>query len=503
MRNARSLEQSSQRGFPAGGVARRLSGVIQPRFILFGSFAITSVVNYAFGLGLGWLLVPGDFGLVAFVQSVLLVCGLVLQAGIPWSLTRSIVNTKEASRGALVRGAFISNLILSVAMGILVVGLYALGPLEGGLESFAYAGLLALMLPPISLIAVTRAVALGLERYHSVATLQIVEVGLKALVATLLVVMGFSVTGALVGLFVGSAVAGLVSLVILLGPLNISLLGSREWPSINKAVPMFVSAFGLMMILNIGLMAVKLFGSDDRAQAGYYQAGVVLANIPYYLVASAVVPVLFTRLARMTSLKETVTSTGEVMRLVLAFIIPFEIVLAVVPNAALALFFPARYEAAIGGLRLLAIGNGLILIALILSSVFQAIGRPKISAIVLLTVALVQGVTLSVIVPDTGQAGAALGLVLAAGAAVIILGSIYLVDAQIRAKEAVRVVNWLFRYALSLVGAATGGYLGLLAVHNIRLAVIVSGICYLIFLFSLRLITLSDVKATQSSLSPE
>lgn len=476
---------------------------MQPRFILFGSFAITSIVNYAFGLGLGWLLVPGDFGLVAFVQSVLLVCGLVLQAGIPWTLTRAIVNSPEARQGALVRGAFTANLLLSLAIGLTVVGLYALGPLGGGLETLNYSVLLALMLPPISLIAVARAMALGVERYSLVAILQVVEVGLKALVATLLVLLGLGVTGALIGLLVGSVAAGLVSLIMLVSPLKISPFGAYEWPSISKAVPMFGSALGLMMMLNIGLIAVKLFGGDDRAQAGYYQAGVVLANAPYYLVASAVVPVLFTRLARMKSLQETIAPLGEVLRLVLALIIPIELGLAAAPDVALSLFFPAKYEAAISGLRLLAIGNGMIIIALILSSVFQAIGRPKISAWVLLVVALVQAFTLSVIVPDAGQAGAALGLALAAGAAVTVLGGIFLFQARIGTKEAVSGAKWLGRYALSLVVSAAGGYVILLSSHNLRIAVIAAGVCYLILLLPLRLVTLSDVIMTQPAVTLE
>ena len=54
--------------------------------ILVARFAAGAVLNYAFGLGLAWLLVPERFGVVSAVQNVLLLAAGLLNAGLPWAL---------------------------------------------------------------------------------------------------------------------------------------------------------------------------------------------------------------------------------------------------------------------------------------------------------------------------------------------------------------------------------------------------------------------------------
>src|SRR5215203_7555560 len=101
--------------------------VAAPRFMMLASFGGTSVLNYAFGLILGWLLLPGDFGWLAFAQTMLLVAGMVLQSGFSLALTRAVANSGGDRRDALVRGALVANLAFATVMGATVATLYVLG----------------------------------------------------------------------------------------------------------------------------------------------------------------------------------------------------------------------------------------------------------------------------------------------------------------------------------------------------------------------------------------
>lgn len=446
------------------------------------------MVNYAFGLGLGWLLLPGDFGLIASVQSVLLVCGLVLQAGVPWALTRDIARGAETRRSALVRGAAAANLLVAFLLGLALVGLYSLGPLDAGFESVPTLIAVVLMLPSISIAAIGRAAAMGVDRFGIVAVLQLAEFGLKAAIGTVLVVLGFGVAGAIAGLLVGSVAASLLSLHFLTGPLKIAPFGPSEWPSISEAAPMLGAALGLMLILNLGLIGVKVYGAADRAQAGYYQAGVVLANAPYYLVSSAIIPVLFTRLARMRGLRETPEQVGEVLRLVLAFILPLEIGLAVAPGVALGLLFPARYGAAAASLQLLAVGNAMALLMNVLSAVFQSVRQPRLPAVVLLSAASVQAILIRAVVPDAGPVGAAAVLAIVATGGLAILGAIYVRQASLTARQSFHACLWTGRYALAL-GVSGAAFLVMLASGRGNwAAIMVAVLCYLVALPALRLV---------------
>src|SRR5215217_5032067 len=108
--------------------------VAAPRFMMLASFGGTSVLNYAFGLFMGWLLLPGDFGWLAFAQTILLVAGLVLQSGFSLALARAVAN-ESGKMDSLVRGALVANLALGSAMGVAILALYVFGPLRAGLET--------------------------------------------------------------------------------------------------------------------------------------------------------------------------------------------------------------------------------------------------------------------------------------------------------------------------------------------------------------------------------
>jgi hypothetical protein len=56
--------------------------------ILVARFAAGAVLNYVFGIGLAWLLLPARFGIVSAVQNVLLLAAGLLTAGLPWARAR-------------------------------------------------------------------------------------------------------------------------------------------------------------------------------------------------------------------------------------------------------------------------------------------------------------------------------------------------------------------------------------------------------------------------------
>jgi hypothetical protein len=51
--------------------------------ILVARFAAGAVLNYAFGVGLAWLLVPAEFGVISAVQNVLLLAARHSHRGDP------------------------------------------------------------------------------------------------------------------------------------------------------------------------------------------------------------------------------------------------------------------------------------------------------------------------------------------------------------------------------------------------------------------------------------
>ena len=458
---------------------------VPPRLVMLISFGGTSVLNYTFSIIMGWLLRPGDFGWLAFTQAVILVAGLVLQQGFTWSLARAVANVDGPRRNALVRGALVANLALSIAMGTTVAGLFAVGPLRPGLETGAVATIVASSFLFISLAATARGCAQGSERFGMVAALQVTEILCKVFAGTGLVLLGFGATGAIAGFLIGGMAATALGFYYLICRLGVRLRGSIELPKLRLAGPMFVALLGLSLLLNLDLAALKLF-THERALAGYYQAALVLANAPYYLVTVGFVQVLFVRLARLKNVAATQEAVGEALRLIATLILPIEIVMMITPQQTLLVLFPDAYASGASALRLLAIGNALLIVVAILSAAFQAIGRAKIPALVLLTIVSLELLVLGLVVPSREAIGAASVFAAASAIALLALATVYLRETG--RGTAQRAAAWLFKYATAIGVGTASGCVALGLGLGVNLAMALGATCYLMVVFILRLI---------------
>lgn len=455
--------------------------------VLLASFAITSAVNYAFGLAAGWLLAPGDFGLLAFAQTILLVAGLMLNAGFPLTLTAAIVGVVGERRAALVRGSLVGNVALALAIGAVLLALFRLGPLQPGLETPAIALVVALSLPFIAIAAITRHAAQSAEQYGFVAAIAALEIVGKAAAGIALIAAGFGAAGGVAGFLVGAVLAAALGLFYVGRRQRIDPFGSIRLLTMRTALPMFGGPLGLALLLNLDLLALKLFGGGDRAQVGFYQAALILTNAPYFLVTSALVPVLFTQMVAQRGAAGQ-AHLGETLRRVAVLLIPLELLLIVAPEAALRLVFPAAYSEAASTLRLLALGSGMMLVVPVLVAALQATGRPHLPAIVLLGIVAVEALVLRLAVPAFGATGAAAVFIAAAMSALLLLSMECLSGSAAMIPRGL--LAWLVRYGLTV---AISGALALLALAwgaGLLPAVALGGLSYVTLGLRLRLAAL-------------
>ncbi len=457
----------------AARLSRLLGGrTLPPRAVVLGAFASTSVINYAFSLIMGHLLAPGDFGLLAFAQTVLLIGGLVVNSGFAWSLTKALVGVAAAERGRLARGALLANLVLAGTLSAGLIALFALGPLRGGLESWAVVALVAAALPFMAILAITRASAQGAEAFGIVALCQVIEVTCKALGGVVLLKLGWGATGAVGGFVVGAALAAALGAWLLRRRLGIALWGAWQRPALRVAGTMFGALLGLALLLNLDILALKLL-SGDRAITGHYQAGIVLANLPYYL-ASALIPVVFTQVARQAQLSATPKAVGEALRFVLVLALPLEAALILAPQAVQQVM---GYTPGAAVVRLLAVANSALMVIALLSAVFQAAGRPRTPARTLLAVVTAEVAVQRWAVPRWAALGAAATFCAACLAALVALATAYIAAVGWRNLH-IRWA-WLAKYAVTLGAACLAGALVLGATGSVIAAALAGAPIYL------------------------
>ena len=426
------------------------------RFMVFGSFAGTSLINYGFGLLMAALLLPGDFGLLAFAQTILLLAGLILNSGYAWSLTATLPRAQsQQERGRLVRGMLFSNFLLAVVLSVLLIGLFATGLLRAGLEQWSITLLIAATFPFLSVIAIGRGTMRGVEAFGSMGIIQVSEVAFKLLAGLALVGLGYGPQGAVAGFLIGAALAASLSLVLIAYELKISFRGGIDHISPLAVSSMFAAVLGMSLLLNLDILALKLFSGADRALVGHYQAAIILANIPYFM-TTALLAVLFPQLAAVGALSRTAPRLGETLRLILLFLIPIELAFAFVPEFFLLLLFPDSYVAGAPILRILACGNIALILAATFSNAFMATDRARVPATVLLLIVTIEAIGLVILVP-VGQATAAAGLFSIGGLfALFLLAGAYL--QQPLNIEFQGVFQWLARYTLVLVLAMIAGF---------------------------------------------
>ncbi len=459
-----------------------------PRVIMLIAFAATSAINYLFSLAAGWLLLPGDFGLLAFAQTLLLISGLLLNSGVPWFVTRVLLASPAHDHAPVVRGGLVANSGLALALTGLLPTLYILGPLRSGLESGGVVALVAAAFVPMALLAVARGVAQGMEHFSAVAVLTVAEIATKAVAGVGLVRLGFGAAGAIAGFALGAIIAATFGLLYLWRSLAIGLRGAIRLPHLRSTLPLFGSLLGLALILNLDLLALKLVAGDERILTGYYQAGIVLANLPYYLVTAALVPILFTQLAREQSLARGAGVLGETLGLTATLILPIEFILILVPGRALAILFPAAYAPGAATLQLLAIGNAVLILVALLATAYQAIDQAQLAAKILLATAVLELFALAMAVPLWQGVGAASVFIAAAAVALVGLSAVYLREVG---WDGVRGIgDWLRRYLGALAVGGVVGRIVLLLGLPVEVALALAAIAYARAALALRLIKL-------------
>ncbi len=471
--------------------------ILPPRLVMLMSFSCMSIVNYAFGLTAGWLLVPGDFGLLAFAQTILTIAGLILNSGFAWPLTAALIRSNGSQRASLVRGAVTANLLLALAISVAIILLFAWGPLKPGLETWTVTGLVVMTLPLLSFIAIARATVQGFERFGVLALFWVCEVVSKAVAGVALVLAGFGVMGAVGGFLIGALIAATLAMWVLMRMFDMRPWGAIRRPSMGVASGMFGALLGMGLLLNLDIVALKLFSDGARAMVGYYQASIVLANTPYYL-ATAMIPILFTQIARLKGVAQTSAAVGEACGLALILLMPIEGVLVAAPETVLGMLFPHSYMAGASALRILALGNSALILVAILSAAFQAVGKAHIPARILVAIVTCEAIMLWKIVPIWHAQGASSMFLAATASALLVLGTSYISTLGLKAAQHAGL--WLMKYAIALAIGILVGIIVLGAGGNILLAMGLGGPCYLATALRLGLLHLASLTSRKATL---
>jgi O-antigen/teichoic acid export membrane protein len=307
----------------------------------------------------------------------------MLVAWIEWSLTSvfaraAIKFTAEAGDGWRPVGTAVLRVYLwtsCAAAGLLIIAADAVATAFHEPVMASYLRLFALDIPIFGLSQAHRHILIGLGGYRQRALGAAARWTVRLVLIVLLVELGMSIRGAILG----SIGASLVELAVHRWFARVPLLGRSSFPMRQLwgyAVPLFSMALSLRLLEKLDLLMLKLLGGSAE-QSGWYGAAQNLAIIPGIL-AGSFSPLLFsslTRVLRDGDVAHARDMARDSMRGGL-LLLPAAGMTAAAAHEIIGLIFPPDFAPASGPLAILTFAALGMLIISIATTVLIAAGRP-------------------------------------------------------------------------------------------------------------------------------
>ena len=240
------------------------------------ALAAANLCGYAFNVGATRLLGPRSYGALGALLGLVLIYN-VAALGLQAVVARRLAVTDPASRTRVFGQVVRDGLAVALGVGLLALVLAPATAQWLHLPSSAPALLLAGAMVPLTALGVLQGVLQGTERFGSLGLMYVVAALGKVGGGLLGVVVERSVTGAMVGLLVGSAAAAAGCWLWLRPPL-VRAGGGQLFAETAHATHAFLALF---VLTNVDVLLARHYLPERTA--GLYAAGAVIAKGAFWL----------------------------------------------------------------------------------------------------------------------------------------------------------------------------------------------------------------------------
>jgi len=245
----------------------RKDELIKGSFILFAMLGIYNVFNYVFQISMARLLGPADYGILAVLMSIIYIFAIPSEA-IQNFITKytSIFNVhnKLGKTKDLMFRSLKKSALLSLVMFILFI------PLSLFLSDFLKIDiwlvlLIGLFIFTVFIMPVMRGIIQGRKKFSSLGLNFVLESICKVILSILLVLLGWKVYGAMTAVLLASVFAFVISLV----PLKEIIHSKRERGEFNNIyktnLPLIIATISIVLMYSIDIILARRFFSPEIA----------------------------------------------------------------------------------------------------------------------------------------------------------------------------------------------------------------------------------------------
>lgn len=350
------------------------------------SSAVFMLSGYAIHFGLGRWLGTGIYGPFALVIALISSINLLLTTGFPQSASKYIAEGDFSLRGIMKR-----SLMMQIVISLIIFGLYYgfaghLAPLlqRGDLVSEAelagWIRLSAFAIPLYAIYAIYNEGFLnGLRHFGKQSKTLIASSIAKVLLVFLLVWVGWSTRGAIMG-YILAAFLGCLLAWRFLGRQEGSEENIRCVKLLSFGLPATMFAVITQLIMNLDFFAASamLLNTEVTPYSSWYAAASNIAKIPY-LVFGGLALTLLPSISKATHENDQALASGYIersMRYMLMLLVPTALIISATATQFVELGYGAGFSQAGLPLRVLILGMTALAIFFVLAHVIMGAGKP-------------------------------------------------------------------------------------------------------------------------------
>jgi O-antigen/teichoic acid export membrane protein len=358
--------------------------------VLFGGNLVATAITAVASIVVARLLGPADFGLYGLALVTPGLLQILTHFGTRTAVTRYVAHYASLGEVDRARRFAQSAMIFSVLAGGLfaVVNYFASGWFAAVLFQRPvlqpYIALASFALLGQSIVLTVIATATGWNAMGQASFANIVQAALKLTISPLLVVLGFGVTGAVVGHALSFIIGGLLSAGLLFFT-KVKFVRQRFQYLVEDTRELIRFGFqpflgGLLAALSGFYVSILLALVASNTVVGYYQAATTLI-VPASLLSSATAVALYPAFARLDATK---ADTGQAFAMSVKYVSylvgPVLFFIAAASKELMYTFYGSSFVAGSQYLVLLALAYAPILVGQsIIPSFFNGIGRPRLT----------------------------------------------------------------------------------------------------------------------------
>ena len=342
--------------------------------LMVGGGMAVNIINYIYHLVMGRILGPADYGVLASLFSILYVTSIV-PVSTSFAIVKFISSAKTLTQKRIVYKS-INSAVLVFAL-FATLGITFSSPLISSFLKIDNVWNVVLIGPVFLFTVITvvnQASLQGVLKFIGVVGPNFISGLSKLVVGVVLIFLGWSVFGAMIGILIGAIIAYYYSFRLAREFLGAKLGGQFNILSFLKySLPVFLQALAFTSFFTTDVLLVKHFFPDF--DAGIYAAVSTLGKVIFYAaspIAAVMFPIVAGRKSRGEDYTKILVASIGLTAAISACIV---LIYLFFPNLAIGVLYGIKYLTASKYLIWMGIFIGFYNIAYILTNYFLSIGK--------------------------------------------------------------------------------------------------------------------------------